>query len=519
MILKDPRGKTAAAGASPSLDELFRRAAVRAPDAIALIDPPNRANFTDGAPRSLTYAQADQAVSSLAARLRRAGLPIDSIVGLQTANTVDGVLTLLAVLRAGLIAMPMPLLWRRAEMVAALTRVAAPALIVSGRIGSIDHYDLAVQAAVEVFSVRHIFGFGADPPDGVLALDDTAAARDSFTPVDRERARPPGPGVHLAVVTWDVSEAGPVPVARSHAELIAGGLAVQLESRIKQHACIHATLALSSFGALATTLLPWLLVGGTLVLHHPFDLDTFAEQSATCGCDTVVVPGPLAPQLAQAGHFSAPAAPKRVLAVWRAPERLGRALGWHEAAVDLIDIQVFGETGLIPAARAADGRPAAIRVGPIRVPRSAREPTVIGEAAATTGGTLALRGPMVPGYAFPRWAERGAQPYFNIAPNGFADTGYPCRIDDDATIAVTAPPPGLVGVGGYRFVVRPLQAQVRRLASSAALTVLPDALAGQRLAGTGRDRAAVRESLTRLGANALVVGAFREPRRPPLTSR
>ena len=134
-------------------------------------------------------------------------------------------------------------------------------------------------------------------------------------------------------------------------------------------------------------------------------------------------------------------APKRVLAVWRAPERLGRALGWHEAAVDLIDIQVFGETGLIPAARAADGRPAAIRVGPIRVPRSAREPTVIGEAAATTGGTLALRGPMVPGYAFPRWAERGAQPYFNIAPNGFADTGYPCRIDDDATIAVTAPPP------------------------------------------------------------------------------
>jgi len=101
VILNDPRGKTAAAGGSVSLDELFRRAAVRAPDAIALIDPPNRANFTDGAPRSLTYAQADQAVSSMAARLRRAGLPIDSIVGLQTANTVDGVLALLAVLRAG----------------------------------------------------------------------------------------------------------------------------------------------------------------------------------------------------------------------------------------------------------------------------------------------------------------------------------------------------------------------------------------------------------------------------------
>ncbi len=44
-------------------------------------------------------------------------------------NTVDSVLTLLGVLRAGLIAMPLPLLWRRADAVAALSRVGAKALI------------------------------------------------------------------------------------------------------------------------------------------------------------------------------------------------------------------------------------------------------------------------------------------------------------------------------------------------------------------------------------------------------
>ncbi len=52
-------------------------------------------------------------ISAIAGRLRRMGLHTDAIVGLQLANTVESVLTLLAVLRAGLIAMPLPLLWRR----------------------------------------------------------------------------------------------------------------------------------------------------------------------------------------------------------------------------------------------------------------------------------------------------------------------------------------------------------------------------------------------------------------------
>ena len=126
VILNDPRGKpaTPTTGARATLDELLRRAAQRRPDAIALIDPPNRESFTDGGPRSLTYAQADRMVSAIAGRLRRMGLYTDAVVAIQMANTVEGVLALLGVLRAGLIAMPLPLLWRRAECVAALSRVA-----------------------------------------------------------------------------------------------------------------------------------------------------------------------------------------------------------------------------------------------------------------------------------------------------------------------------------------------------------------------------------------------------------
>src|SRR5690348_12869077 len=72
-----------ASEARATLDDLFRRAAHRHPDRIALIDPPNRARFTDGAPQRLTYAQADRIISAIAERLRDLNLPIDAIVGIQ----------------------------------------------------------------------------------------------------------------------------------------------------------------------------------------------------------------------------------------------------------------------------------------------------------------------------------------------------------------------------------------------------------------------------------------------------
>jgi hypothetical protein len=48
---------------------------------------------------------------------------------------------------------------------------------------------------------------------------------------------------------------------------------------------------------------------------------------------------------------------------------------------------------------------------------------------------------------------------------------------------VTAPPPGLVSIGGHRLILTELQDEVRRLAPDAAVTALPDSLAGHRLAG------------------------------------
>jgi hypothetical protein len=516
VILDDPRSRPATAriGGRATLDGLLRRAALRRPDAVALIDPPNRESFTDGKPRSLTYAQADRMVSAIAGRLRRLGLRTDAIVGMQIANTVESVLTLLGVLRAGLIAMPLPLLWRRSEAVAALSRVGINALVVSGRIGTADHFDLAMQIGAEIFPVRYVCGYGGNAPDGLVPFDDLFSAEelDPIPSLEEERAPAPGPAAHLAVITWDVGAEGLIPVARSHAELIAGGLPIVLESGLKQDTVLLSTMTMSSFAGLAVAIVPWLVLGGTLALHQPFDDAVFLAQIDMVPFDTVIVPGPLATQLAEAAQLMA--RDVNVVGVWRAPERLSRALPWPGPAARMIDVQVFGETGLIAACRGPDGRPAEIPFGVVAAPRAPKGTIVAAEIAPTPNRTVTMRGPMVPRVPFPPGAERSGSPYLKVAPNGFVDTGYTCRRDSQ-TMVLTGPPPGVVSIGGYRFVLREMQDFVSQVESgSGTLAVLPDVLAGHRLAGIAHDHDTFEDKLAKLGANPLLISAFQKRRHP-----
>ena len=114
-----------------------------------------------------------------------------------------------------------------------------------------------------------------------------------------------------------------------------------LEGRIGQDSSILSAGALSSLAGLATALMPWLLSGGTLSLHHELDADSFAAQCHADTIDTAVVPGPLVPQMAEAGLFDNDAL-RSVLGVWRAPERAGTGSAWRHASAKLVDLIAGG---------------------------------------------------------------------------------------------------------------------------------------------------------------------------------
>ena len=466
---------------------LFQRILARKPDAVALVDPANKARVTGHAPKRLTYAEADRAISALAAHFIDAGLPAHSVIALQLPNTVEFALTVLAAHRAGLVVALFPLLWRQAELVAALNRTSARAIVTTARIDGVVHADLAMNAAAEAFSIRHVCGFGTDLPEGMASLDDALTRpSSSHRPVIQD-------GRKAAIISFDVTGDGFRAVPRTHLSIIAGALALSLESDVAQGATVMSAFAPSSFGGIAASMVVWLLSGGTLVLHHPFDL------------------GPLALRLDEMDFSARMPNLRNVIGLWRAPEQVASSPYWTARRATLTDVYLFGEAGLFGARRnAGDGAPALVKAGLHGAPRELPGSSIAGEILLTPKGTLGLRGPMVAIAAYapppPTSDSLIAQP-----PRDYVDTEYAARLDrSTGAIAITAPPNGVLGVGGYRFLSSDLQEWGRRLGQGALLTALPDRLSGHRLAGRAQDNARAREALLELGLNPLMVEAFRD---------
>ena len=491
--------------ASPTLDTLFQRNLARQPDALALVDPLNKLRVTGQQPKRLTFAQADRMISSLAAHFVESGLPSNSVIAVQLPNTIEFAITVLAAFRAGLVVAVLPLLWRQSELTMALNRTAARAIVTMHKVDGVIYSDLAMNAAAEAFSIRHVCGFGSDLPEGMASLDN-AIFRES--PTARAVIQD---GRKAALISFDVVADGFRPVPRAHLGLIAGGLAISLESDVPQGATVLSAFSPMSFAGLASSLAVWLLSGGTLVLHHPFDDEVLEQQINEQGCDTLIAPGQLALRLDEMDLVGRMPSLRNVIGLWRTPEQVGSSAGWSAKSATMTDVYLFGEAGLFGARRVAeDGSPALIKPGPHGAPRELPGSSIAGEILLTSRGTLGLRGPMVPvvAYAPP---PPPSDSMIATPPRDYVDTDYAARLDRvTGAINITAPPSGVMAVGGYRFLAQDLQEWARRLGQGALLTALPDRLSGHRLAGRALDNARARDALTELGLNPLMIEAFRD---------
>jgi hypothetical protein len=459
-----------------ALNALFRANVARDPGGVALQDPPDSEANTGTPPHRLTYAQADRRIGALARLLREIGIPEGGTVAIQLPNNADSVITYLAVARAGMVPAMLPLLWRRAESVAALARAHATAILCCGRVGDFDHGQLALDIAAELFPIRAVAGFGRSLADGIVPIDevlgDISPADDIDTFAD------------IAAITFDIGADGPVPVERDAMQLLSAGLLIGRDAAIARGSTILSTLPIASYAGLSAALVPWLMSGGRLEFHHPFAPDILSRQIE--GCDILVVPDAVAMRLSETSLLGARGL-RAVISVCRSPERFAAAAAWPLAELPLIDVAAFGELALLAALRPADGNPAP---WPLRF-RSADGDSEIAEAYVTPAGTLGIRGALA------------------AAPD--TDTGYACTMAPDRNaITVTAAPAGFANVGGYRFALRDLQHAIRMIDDDSLIAALPHALTGQRLAGHATDPLAMRQTLREFGLGPLVTGAFRD---------
>jgi hypothetical protein len=448
----------------PSLDAILKAQAVRKPDGPALIDPPDIASVTGDAPRRLTYAQAERAIAAIAARLREIGLAPGTVVGLQMPNNAAGIVALLAIMRAGMIAAPLPLLWRRSDCVTALSESGARAIVTCGHVAGFDHGGLALEVAAELFPIRAVCGFGCAAADGIVPLDDLLASADEHPDavLFQDSA-----GAPFSLITFDTTAGGIVPVARNTTQLLTGGRLVRQRAEIGDPA-------------------------------------TLRQQIESEQCNALVVPDVLLPALG-ACDWLEPGGLRRVISVWRAPERLANAAQWTNLDITLVDVAAFGETALLATRRAPGGRTLPWPTGPLSI---APGGPVCADVTLMPNGTLGIQGAL----AADAFDPYGSETVTAIAGNGgYVDTGYPCRsIDDDRSLIVTAAPAGLVAVGGYRFAINDLHLIVRGIDNNGVVAALPHALSGHRLAGHASDPAAMRDMLRTMGMNPLLSAAFRE---------
>src|SRR6185503_4388851 len=163
-------------------------------------------------------------------------------------------------------------------IVAALSSVRAKAVVTTARIGRTDHATLAMRVGAALFSIRHVCAFGKALPDGVVPLDDIFEARGNTPTLGPHEGNP---AAHAAVITFEPTPRGVQPVTRKHSHLIAGGCSVASTSGLGVASTLLSAMPISSFAALGTLIVPWLVGGGRLVLHQPFDVDAFVSRAGS----------------------------------------------------------------------------------------------------------------------------------------------------------------------------------------------------------------------------------------------
>src|SRR5205085_1852965 len=312
----------------------------------------------------------------------------------------------------------------------------------------------------------HVCGFGTDLPEGMASLDLAVELQSSTTrPIVED-------GRKAAIISFDVTAEGFRPVPRTHLHLIAGALAFSLESDVPQGSTLMSAFAASSFAGLSSSLGLWLLTGGTLALHHPFDSGVLERQIREQSCDTLIAPAQLALRLNTADLPSRLPALRNVIGLWRAPEQVTSSPAWTVEQAPLTDIYLFGEAGLFGARRSADGAPAPILPGRQGARREVPGSSIAGEVFLTPKGTLALRGPMVTAAAYAPPLPPSGSLVMQPAPRDFVDTEYAARLDrSTGAICITSPPSGIMAVGGYRFLSGELQEWAKRLGQGAIIVV------------------------------------------------
>lgn len=276
-----------------TLDDLFLQHVAAMPDAEALIDPLNVADVMGGLPDRMTWRQTADAVDRLAAVLVAHGITKDQVLVIQLPNIAELSIAYLACMRLGVIASPAPVQYRANELAYIIDKTDAVAAITADRIGKHAHGEMLVALKSGCPSLKSVFVLGETCPAGALDLD---ALMDTVSEVARGTAQRAAKDARITpddifTLCWTSgTEAQPKGVPRSHNEWIIMGAGVIDAADLEPGARLLNPFPMVNMAGISTAFVGWLLLGGVLIQHQPFDLQILLRQIREERIDYTVAP-------------------------------------------------------------------------------------------------------------------------------------------------------------------------------------------------------------------------------------
>ena len=254
--------------------DLFHRDVAATPQATAVVDPQNRPTFTTGTPIRYTYSELQDAAQRMAAGLLEAGIQKDDIVMVQLPNVVELVVTYLAAAYVGAIVSPVPTQYRTYDLKRVMQLTEPKLFVTAGQFGGFNHVEMVQGLQAEFASLKTIFAVGDALPDGVVSLTSLLN-----TPHDGELPRAAVSANDIFTICWTSgTEADPKGVPRSHNHWIWIAYASVDGCEFEQGHHLLNPFPMINMAGIGGMLFPWLISGGKLVMHQPFDLQLFLGQ-------------------------------------------------------------------------------------------------------------------------------------------------------------------------------------------------------------------------------------------------
>ena len=271
---------------SVTLWDLFVKNLDEQPEAQAVVDAPNRADFAHGTPRRLSWAQLAIEVDQFSLQLLAKGIQRDDVLVMQLPNCVEQFVVYLSCARLGIIVSPVPVQYREHELGHVLHTTQASAAVTFVRIGkeSSAHESAAMFAGLQTEHAAL---------KTVLVWEDFANTATTQNPQLLKQAE-----LAAAVTANDVfticwtsgTEAQPKGVPRSHNEWLIVAPSIIEAAHLQPKARLLNPFPLVNMAGLSTAFASWLVLGGTVVQHQPFSLPVLLQQLRDEKIDYTVAP-------------------------------------------------------------------------------------------------------------------------------------------------------------------------------------------------------------------------------------